>query len=143
MDLDDLIMAWCCVSDEGLQQTLLAGKRLRERGPEPSLAAREVLSREVVGAYLGLEQEAALLASCGRHSCHFFPMLVHLHRTPFTPQATHLQVRNDRLWQWLREPSPPDSWPAPCPQRSSGTAGLPGLPGLPGHPRAALSPISW
>src|SRR5262249_33900225 len=107
VDLDDLILAWFGVIDEGLQP-VLAGKRLRERGPEPRLADSEVLTMEVVGAYLGLEQDAALVAYFRRHYGHFFPMLVHLHRTTFTRRAANLQVMKDRLWQWLRERIPHD-----------------------------------
>jgi hypothetical protein len=45
MELDDLSIAWFCLIDEGLQ-TLLAGKRLRARGPQPTLADSEVLTME-------------------------------------------------------------------------------------------------
>lgn len=107
MDLDDLIITWFCLIDEGLQVTL-DGKRLRASGPPPTLADSEVLTMEVVGEYLGLEHDTAIFAYFHRHYPHFFPALVHLHRTTFVRQAANLQVMKDRLWQWVRDQIPYD-----------------------------------
>jgi hypothetical protein len=63
-----------------------------------TLADSEVLTMEVVGEYLGLEQDTAIFAYFRRHYPHFFPALVHLHRTTFVRQAANLQVMKDRLW---------------------------------------------
>jgi hypothetical protein len=70
MDLDDLMITWFCLIDEGLQ-AVLAGKRLRSSGPRPTLADSEVLTMEVVGEYLGLEQDSAIFAYFRRHYPHF------------------------------------------------------------------------
>lgn len=107
MDLDDLIIAWFCLIDEGLH-AVLAGKRLRERGPSPTLADSEVLTMEIIGEYLGLEQDTAIFAYFRRHYAHFFPALAHLHRTTFVRQAANVQAIKDRLWQWVRDQIPHD-----------------------------------
>jgi hypothetical protein len=107
MDLDDLIITWFCLIDEGLQ-AMLDGKRLRSTGPAPILADSEVLTMEVVGEYLGLEQDSAIVAYFRQHYAHFFPALAHLHRTTFVRQAANLQGMKDRLWQWIRERIPHD-----------------------------------
>jgi hypothetical protein len=107
MDLDDLIIAWFCRIDEGLQ-TLLAGKHRRERGPHPILADSEVLTMEVVGEYLGREQDSAILSYFRRHYRHFFPALADIHRPTFVRQPANLQVIKEWLWQWLRDQIPRD-----------------------------------
>lgn len=107
MDLDDLLITWFCLIDEGLQ-VALDGKRLHASGSQPTLADSEVLTMEVVGEYLGLEHDTAIFAYVRRHYPHFFPALVHLHRTTFVRQAANLQVMKDRLWQWVRVQIPCD-----------------------------------
>jgi hypothetical protein len=104
-------MTWFCLIDEGLQ-TVLAGTRLRQRGPLPTVAESAVLTMEVVGAYLGLAQESVIFASFRRPSRHFFPALRHLHRTTCVRQAANLPPVQDRLWQGLREQIPSDPHPA-------------------------------
>jgi hypothetical protein len=101
MDLNDLIITWFCLVDDGVD-AVLAGRRLRERGPAPTLHDSEVLTMEVVGEYLGLEQDVALFAYFRRHYVHFFPALAQIHRTTFVRQAANLQVVKDWLWQWVR-----------------------------------------
>lgn len=107
MDLDDLIITWFCLIDDGLVQ-VLQGRRLRERGPAATLSDSEVLTMEVVGEYLGLEQDAAIFTYFRRHWSHFFPALARIHRTTFVRQAANLQIMKDRLWQWVRERVPHD-----------------------------------
>lgn len=48
MDLDTLISTWFCWIDEGVKE-LVVGRRLRQRGPAPTLADSEALTMEVVG----------------------------------------------------------------------------------------------
>ena len=100
MDLDDVMIAVFCVVDEALPR-VTDGPRLRQRGQQPTLADSEVITMEVVGAYLGLEQDRALFASFQRHSAHFFPALRTLHRTTFVRQAANLWRLKERLWQWV------------------------------------------
>ena len=107
MDLDDFIIAVFCVVDEAIPRAM-DGQRLRQRGPQPVLADSEVITMEVVGEYLGLEQDSALFAYFRRHYPHFFPALRTLHRTTFVRQAANLWRLKERLWQWVLERVPHD-----------------------------------
>jgi len=107
MDLDDFIIAVFCWIDEAIPR-VTAGKRLRERGPEPILADSEVVTMEVVGEYLGLAQDRALFAYFRQHYAHFFPALAHLHRTTFVRQAANLWWLKERLWQDVVRHTPHD-----------------------------------
>ncbi|MDQ3804539.1 MAG: IS982 family transposase [Acidobacteriota bacterium] len=119
MDLDALIVTVFCLVDDALTAEF-AGRRLRRRGPRPLLSDSEVLTMEVVGEFLGLDQEKALFSYFRRHYPHFFPALGHLHRTTFTRQAANLWQVKARLWQHLlhdlqldRAVSLVDSFPLP------------------------------
>jgi hypothetical protein len=79
-----------------------------------------VLTLELVGEFLGLDQEKALFAYFRRHYPHFFPALGRVHRTTFTRQAANLWQLKARLWQQLlcgleldRQLSLVDSFPLP------------------------------
>jgi hypothetical protein len=98
MDLDALIVTAFCAIDDALR-ACLAGKPLRRRGPQPVLADSEVLTMELVGEYLGLDQDAKIFSYFRRHYAHFFPPLRHLHRTTFVRQAANLWQLKARLWQ--------------------------------------------
>ncbi len=119
MDLDSLIVTVFCLVDDALAAEL-AGRRLRQRGPRPALADAEVLTMEVVGEFLGLDQERQMFDYFRRHYGHFFPALRSLHRTTFTRQAANLWQVKARLWQQLlrglqldRRLSLIDSFPLP------------------------------
>jgi hypothetical protein len=101
MNLDDLIIATFCEMDDAMNACLsqLPKARLRQRGSKPTLSDSEVLTIEVIGAYLGLEQDSALHAYFVRHYSHFFPALRRLHRTSFTRQAANLCHFKEHLWQ--------------------------------------------
>jgi hypothetical protein len=98
MDLDTLIITVFCWLDEALP-AIRAGTRLRQRGPEPVRDDREVLTMEVVGAYLGVVQDSALLASFRRHWAPVFPALRSAHRTTVVRQAANLCKVKECLWQ--------------------------------------------
>lgn len=101
MDLDELIIAVFCLLDETVKAEL-NGARLRQRGPGPQkLSDVEVLTMEVVGAFLGLEEDADLFAYFRRHWAHFFPGLGEVHRTTFVRQAANLWKLKERLWMAL------------------------------------------
>ncbi len=119
MDLDTLIVTVFCLIDDTLVATL-DGKPLRQRGPQPMLSDSEVLTMEVVGEYLGLDQDKAIFAYFRRHYGHFFPALRSLHRTTFARQSANLWRVKERLWQHLlnslevdRAISLIDSFPVP------------------------------
>src|SRR5215472_7828226 len=102
MSLDDLIIAWFCLIDD-LLPGVTEGTRLRQRGPAPRLADSEVLTLEVIGTYLGLNQDKALFDYFRRHWTAFFPALAHLHRTTFVRQAANMWAIKERLWCAVRD----------------------------------------
>lgn len=119
MDLDTLIVTVFCLIDDTLP-SCLEGRSLRARGPQPQLGDSEVLCIEVVGEYLGLDQERQMFAYFRRHFAHFFPTLRRVHRTTFTRQAANLWQVKARVWQQLltamtlnRELALIDSFPLP------------------------------
>jgi hypothetical protein len=109
MNLDDFIITVFCLIDEALPR-ITDGARVRQRGPRPLLYDSEVLTMEVVGAYLGLEQESRLFAYFCHHYAHFFPALRTLQRTTFVRQAANLWALKvkERLWQYLAAQVPHD-----------------------------------
>ncbi len=105
MSLDDFILAWFCLIDDTLP-SIRAGKRLRSHGPRPKLAVSEVITMEVVGASLLINQHRALYEYFRRHSAHFFPALSQLHRSSFVRQAANLRATTPALarhWQTLAD----------------------------------------
>lgn len=87
MPLEDFIIRVYCLVDDTLNE-VLNGRRLRQRGPSPALSDAEVLTMELVGAYLGFNEEEALWAYFSRHWRPWFPALGS--RTAFTRQAANL-----------------------------------------------------
>ena len=108
MDLDTFIIAVFCWIDEAVPQ-VTGGRRLRERGPAPTLADSEVLTMEVVGEYLGLVQDRALFAYFRQHYAHFFSAVSRLHRTTFVRQAANLWRLKERLWHQVLNSVPHDA----------------------------------
>ena len=98
MDLDAFIVAVFCAVDDGLTAEL-GSERLRRRGPAPVLRDSEVLTVELVGEFLGLEQDAAIYRYFRRHWLHFFPRLGRVDRTTFVRQAANLWAVKERLWR--------------------------------------------
>lgn len=107
MDLETLIVATYCLIDDALA-TVLAGQRLRQRGPQPVLADSEVLTIEVVGEFLGLDQDRALYDHFRRHHAELFPALPTVHRTTFARQAANLWRIKERIWQLILAQVPHD-----------------------------------
>ena len=106
MNLDDLIITVFCQTDDAMNACLqqLPTARLRQRGSAPALCDSEVLCMEIIGAYLGLEQDQAIYSYFVQHYSHFFPALARVHRTTFTRQATNLSHFKEKLWQyWLAD----------------------------------------
>ena len=110
MDLEDFTIAVYCLLDELLGE--LAGDpdwcRVRTRGPAPILADSEVLTMEVVGEFLGYDQDTAIDHYFRREHPDFFPALGRVHRTTFTRQAANLWAIKERLWGRLLERLPHD-----------------------------------
>lgn len=110
MDLEEFSIAVYCLIDEGLAEVRWepGWERLRQRGPAPILADSEVLTMEVVGEFLGLDQDVAIIAYFRREHPDYFPALGRVHRTTFARQAANLWVVKERLWGVIRDAVPHD-----------------------------------
>jgi hypothetical protein len=64
---------------------------------------------EIVGVYLGLEQESQLIAYFHQHYPHFFPALHSLHRTTGVRQAANLWRLKEQVWQAMLRRLPHDA----------------------------------
>jgi Transposase DDE domain len=92
MDVTTFIVTVFCLIDEWL-----AGQRLRQRGPQPTLADSEVLTIECVGEFWGIDTDTGLYQYFRRHWGDWFPGLRQVHRTTFTRQAANLWAVKQRL----------------------------------------------
>jgi Transposase DDE domain len=104
VDLSTFIVSVFCLIDDRIAEL----GRLRERGPAPTLFDSEVLTIEIVGEFLGLDEDTELFAYFRRHYAHFFPNLRRVHRTTFTRQAANLWKAKEHLWQELLADTPHD-----------------------------------
>lgn len=90
-----LITVFCLIDD------WLVGQRVRQRRPAPILSDSEVLTVEVVGAFLGLATDEAIFAFFRQYYAAYFPRLCRVDRTTFARQAANLWGVKQRLWQHL------------------------------------------
>jgi hypothetical protein len=104
VDLSTFIVAVFCLIDDQLTNF----GRLRARGPAPILADSEVLTIEVVGEFLGLDEDTQLFGYFRRHYAHFFPNLGRVHRTTFAREAANLWKLKEILWQEFLALAPHD-----------------------------------
>jgi hypothetical protein len=110
VDLEDFTIAVLCLVDELLEDSRAdpGWRRVRRRGPAPVLSDVEVLSMEVVGEFLGMDQDAAIYRYFRREHPAWFPALQRVHRTTFTRQAANLWAVKERLWRLLLDRVPHD-----------------------------------
>jgi hypothetical protein len=115
MDIITFMVTVYCLVDDWLGDT-----KLRERGPEPTLKDSEVLTMEIVGEFLGIDEDQGLYGYFRQHWLGTFPNLGKVHRTTFTRQAANLWAVKHLLWQALLtqiafdpEISTIDSFPVP------------------------------
>jgi hypothetical protein len=99
MDATTLLTRVYCLIDDWL-----AGRRLRQRGPQPILSDSEVLTIECVGEFLGIDTDKGLYQHFRRPYGDWFQALGRVHRTTFVRQAAKLwavkaQLRQQRLGQ--------------------------------------------
>jgi hypothetical protein len=80
---------------------ILQGKCLRQRGPQPTLKDSEVLTMEIVGEFLGINQDKILFWFCREHDGDWFPDLSKIHRTTFVPQAANVWKIKELIWHNL------------------------------------------
>jgi hypothetical protein len=103
VDLEDFTIAVYCLVAELLDEMRdhPDWQRVRTRGPAPSLADAEVVTMEVGGEFLGLDQDTAIYRSFRREHPALFPTLLRVHRTTFARQAANLWAVTQRLWRAL------------------------------------------
>lgn len=94
MDVTTFMITVYCFIDDWLKD-----KRIRQRGPQPTLSDSEVLTMEVVGEFLGIDDEVALYRYFRRHWTAWFPHLRVVNRTTYTRQMANLWRVKERLWQ--------------------------------------------
>src|SRR5262245_8032572 len=99
MTRDDYILAVFRLVDD--QLTALHLGRLRRRGFAPRLHDSEVLTTELVGESLGLDQDAQPLWYFRRHHAGAFPGPRQVHRATSLRQAANLWAVEQRLRQHL------------------------------------------
>jgi len=107
VDLETFIVAVYVQIDDALR-TWLGPRRLRQRGPAPILADSEVLTMEVVGEFLGIDHDSAIVAYFRRHHLSLFPAIGTVHRTTFARQAANLWVAKAALWEQIVAAVPHD-----------------------------------
>jgi hypothetical protein len=110
VDLNTFIVSVFCLIDDRIKDL----GRLRGRGPTPTLCDSEVLTIEVVGEFLGIDEDTELFAYFRRHYAHFFPNLRRVHRTTFARQAANLWKLKEILWQEFLADSPHEPTFALC-----------------------------
>ena len=71
---------------------------VRRSGPPPLLSDSEVLTIEVVGEFLSLDDDKTIFKHFRRHFAAEFPTLKKIHRTTFTRQAANLWRVKEKLW---------------------------------------------
>jgi hypothetical protein len=105
VDLEEFTITVYCLVDELLRKLAADPdwRRVRRRGPAPTLDDAEVLTMEVVGEFLGMDQDASIYQYFRRHHPEWFPALQRVHRTTFTRQAANLWVVKEQLWRRLLE----------------------------------------
>jgi hypothetical protein len=110
VDLESFTIAIYCWIDAVLEEMQADPdwKRIRQRGPAPTLADSEVLTMEVVGEFLGLDRDTVLVAYFRRDHPDWFPGLLQVHRTTFARQAANLWSVKEQIWQRLLDQIPHD-----------------------------------
>ncbi len=99
MTLDDYMLTVFCLVDN--QLTALHLNHVRQRGFAPRLCDSEVLTIELVGEFLGFDQDAQLFWCFRRHHADAFPGLRQIQRTTFLRQAANLWAVKQRVQQHL------------------------------------------
>lgn len=102
MSLDDFLTTVFCLIDDFMID-FLDGRRLRQRGPRPTVPDSVVLTCELVGEFLGYDTDSGIFAYFRRHHAELFPELLEVHRTTFTRQAANLWKIKEHLHTYLQD----------------------------------------
>lgn len=100
MDTNTFIIETYCIVDDFMKE-FLQGKRLRQRGPMPTLSDSETLTIEIVGEFLGFDEDKAIFWFFRNYYGDWFPALREIHRTTFVRQAANLWKIKEKLWEYL------------------------------------------
>ena len=96
IDITTFLATVFCITGDWLKD-----RKLRQRGPAPTLSDSEILTMEVVGEFLALDEEQAIYRYFHRHWVEWFPGIRRVHRTTFVRQAANLWQIKEQLWQYL------------------------------------------
>ena len=96
MDITTFLISVFCLVDDFLKD-----KRLRQRGPQPTLSDSEVMTMEIVGEFQGIDTDSGIYRYFRRHYRDWFPSLGQVHRTTFVRQAANLWAVKQQLWSIL------------------------------------------
>ena len=96
MDITTFLISVFCLVDDFLKD-----KRLRQRGPQPTLSDSEVMTIEIIGEFLGIDTDSGIFRYFRRHYSDWFPALGQVHRTTFVRQAANLWAAKQQLWSVL------------------------------------------
>jgi len=97
VDLSTFVVAVFCLTDDWLKDQ----QCLRLRGPKPKLSDCEILTIEIVGEFLGIDNDQGLYTYFRRNYGEWFPALNTIHRTTFCRQAANLWAVKEKLWKDL------------------------------------------
>ena len=100
MSTDDFIISAFCLIDDAFNKLQLP--KLRSRGKVPELADSEVITMEIVGEFLGYDEDKKIWQYFKTHWSHFFPSLPV--RTTFVRQAANLHAIKRLLQEHLSKP---------------------------------------
>ena len=100
MSIDSFIITVFCIVDD-LSDALLKGKKLRQWGFQPNLTDSEVMTMEIVGEFLGYDQDKKIWEYFKSHWLHFFPKMPD--RSNFVRQAANLHIIKRLLQEALAE----------------------------------------
>lgn len=97
MPLDEFIIQVFCLMDDLYKK--IVRTPLRQRGPGPKMTDSEVITIEIVGEWLGFDDDKAIWLYTQQHWLDFFPDLPD--RSRFTTQAANLWAIKQLLHQTL------------------------------------------
>ncbi len=100
MSIEEFIITVFCLLDDQLA-SLLKNKKLRQRGFATKLSDSEVITMEIVGEFLGFDQDKAIWQYFKQHWSHFFPNIPD--RTNFARQAANLHILKRMLHEKFAE----------------------------------------
>jgi len=96
MDISTFITTIYCITSDWFDN-----RKLRKRGPDPVVSDPEILTMEIVGEFLGLDEDKKIYLYFKRHWSDAFPLINQVHRTTFSRQASNLWAVKHQLWQYL------------------------------------------